>query len=227
MTSTRSRPNRTADRCNRRRRVKTDIEDAEEAMARDTLADPQLPLAGEQRTRNPAWDTLPTTRDWRGSPVLQRVRLLAEAEAVLVTLPVTIRDTLPSTSRVLPQLKALAEPGAHEHAELAPADRMKLDRLRSTLDDVLTLTKRIKELDTRTEICGIGGATAMELLAEVGDPLRFTTEAQFARWCGTAPVAVSSGEGRGPARRHHLDLGGQPGRELGAAHRARHPDPLP
>jgi len=114
---------------------------------------------------------------------------------VLVTLAVTIRVTLPSTSRVLPQLKVLAEPGAHEHAELAPADQMKLDRLQSTLDDVLTLTKRINELDTRTEICGIGGATAMELLAEVGDPLRFSTEAQFARWCGTAPVAVSSGEG--------------------------------
>jgi len=101
--------------------------------------------------------------------VLQRVRLLTEAEAVLVTLPVTIRDSLPSTSRVLPQLTALAEPGAHAHAELAPADRMKLDRRGSTLDDVLTLTKRIKELDTRTEICGIGGAIAMELLAEVGD----------------------------------------------------------
>jgi len=64
--------NRTADRRNRRRRAKTDIEDAE-AMARESLADPQLPPAGEQRTRNPAWDTLPTTRDWPASHVLQRV----------------------------------------------------------------------------------------------------------------------------------------------------------
>ena len=48
-------------------------------------------------------------RDWRESLVLQRVRLLTEAEAVLVALPVTIRGALPATSRVLPQLKALAE----------------------------------------------------------------------------------------------------------------------
>ena len=48
----------------------------------------------------------------------------------------------------------------------------------------------------------------MDLLVEIGDPHRFTTEAQFARWCGIAPVAVSSGEGHGPARRHRLDLGG-------------------
>ncbi|MEU6698727.1 transposase [Pseudonocardia sp. NPDC046786] len=34
------------------------------------------------------------------------------------------------------------------------------------------------------------------------DPCRFTSEAQFARWCGIAPVALSSGEGHGPARRH-------------------------
>ncbi|MGW2786303.1 transposase [Streptomyces populi] len=45
-------------------------------------------------------------------------------------------------------------------------------------------------------------------MVEVGDPRRFTTEAQFARWCGSAPIALSSGEGHGPARRHRLDVGG-------------------
>ncbi|MEU0664174.1 transposase [Streptomyces lavendulocolor] len=29
-----------------------------------------------------------------------------------------------------------------------------------------------------------------------------------ARWCGSAPIALSSGEGHGPARRHRLDVGG-------------------
>ena len=48
----------------------------------------------------------------------------------------------------------------------------------------------------------------MQLLVEVGDPRRFRTEAQFARWCGSAPVALSSGEGHGPARHHRLDPGG-------------------
>jgi hypothetical protein len=48
----------------------------------------------------------------------------------------------------------------------------------------------------------------MDLLTEIGDPCRFTSEGQFARWCAAAPIAVSSGEGDGPPRRHRLDLGG-------------------
>jgi hypothetical protein len=92
------------------------------------LADPHLPPAGKHATPSPAWQALTVLRDWRASLVLQRVRLLTEAEAVLVTLPVAIRDALPATSRVLPQLTALAD-GHARPAALAPADRLKLDRL--------------------------------------------------------------------------------------------------
>lgn len=63
MTSARSRPTAPPIDANRRRRAKTAIEDAE-VIARETFADPQLPPAGGQRTRNPAWNTLQTTRDW-------------------------------------------------------------------------------------------------------------------------------------------------------------------
>src|SRR6478752_6174464 len=189
--------NRTAERRKRRRRAKTDIEDAE-AIARETLADPHLPPAGKHTTPRPAWQTLTVLRDWRASLVLQRVRLLTEAEAVLVAL---------ADGQVAP-------------GELARADRLKLERLATSLLDITTLTKRIKELDqqipalltelgsTLTDLHGVGVVTAMDLLVEIGDPHRFTSEAQFARWCGIAPVAVSSGEGHGPARRHRLDLGG-------------------
>ena len=211
-------PNRTAERRRRRRRAKTDVEDAE-AIARETLADPQLPPAGKHRAPNLAWQTLTAIRDWRGSLVLQRVRLLTEAEAVLISLPIAVRGGLPSTSRVLPQLRALNS-GTIPTADLSIADQIKLQRLDASLTDIQAITVRIKALDkhipgvltqlgcTLTAIPGIGVVTAMELLAEVGDPLRFTTEAQFARWCGAAPVALSSGEGHGPARRHRLDLGG-------------------
>lgn len=209
--------NRTAERRRRRRRAKTDAEDAE-AIARETLADPQLPPAGKHRDPTPAWQTLAAIRDWRRSLVLHRVRLLTEAEAVLVSLPVTVRATLPSTSRVLPQLHALA--ANTDNLALTAADHIKIDRLLATLTDITTITQRIKTLDrqipavlndlgcTLTEICGVGVVTAMELHTEIGDPLRFQTEAQFARWCGSAPVALSSGEGHGPARHHRLDLGG-------------------
>jgi hypothetical protein len=70
------------------------------------------------------------------------VRLLTEAEAVLVTLPVAIRDALPATSRVLPQLVTLAD-GHAAPCELAPADRLKLDRLATSLLDISTMTQRI------------------------------------------------------------------------------------
>lgn len=210
--------NRTAERRKRRRRAKTDAEDAE-AIAREALSDPELPPAGKHTAPSPTWQTLTVIRDWRESLVLQRVRLLTESEAVLVTLPVAIRATLPSTSRVLPQLQSLVD-GVANPDLLSPAERLKLDRLAASLNDIITLTARIKELDrqipallsdlgcTLTEVRGVGVVTAMDLLVEIGDPCRFTTEAQFARWCGIAPVALSSGEGHGPARRHRLDLGG-------------------
>lgn len=211
--------NRTAERRKRRRRAKTDAEDAE-AIARETLADSGLPPAGKHRELNPAWQMLAAIRDWRTSLVLQRVRLLTEAEAVLVTLPVDLRQALPATSRVLPRLRALGGGAGPARSTLGAADQIKLDRLAASLADITTLTERIKELDqqiptvladlgcTLTEICGVGVVTAMDLLAEVGDPTRFATEAQFARWCGIAPVALSSGEGEGRPHRHRLDLGG-------------------
>ena len=211
--------NRTAERHGRRRRAKTDAEDAE-AITRETLADPGLPPAAKNTAVDLVRQELTAIRDWRKSLVLQRVRLLNEAEAVLVGLPIDIRSVLPKTSRVLPQLRALVEHSGVEATALAAADQIKLERLRASLDDITTLTSRIKHVDakiptiltaigsTLTVIHGIGAVTAMDLLAEIGDPRRFSTEAQFARWCGAAPVAISSGEGHGPARRHRLDLGG-------------------
>ena len=212
-------PNRTAERRRRRRRAKTDIEDSE-AIARETLADPQLPPAGKHYSPNPQWLALVAIRDWRESLVLRRVRLLNEAEAVLVSLPVAMRSTLPATSRVLPQLKALNDGTIDIEDDLDIADLIKLDRLAATFEDVASLTGRIKDLDrkvpallaelgcTLNTICGIGVVTAMDLICEIGDPRRFRSEAQFARWCGAAPIATSSGEGDGPVLRHRLDLGG-------------------
>ena len=129
---------------------------------------------------------------------------------MLVSLPVTVRVMLPACSRVLPQLHALA--AYTGDLTLTAADQIKID--------ITMITQRIKTLDHQipavlndlgcslTDICGVGVVTAMELHAEIGDPWRFQTEARFARWCGSAPVALSSGEGHGPARHHRLDLGG-------------------
>lgn len=210
--------NRTAERRRRRRRQKTDGEDAE-AIARETLAHPDLPPACKQQRRDPDWDELVAVRNRRKSLLTQRVRLLNEAEAVLVALPLSLRALLPATSHVRPRLRTLCE-GTAEALKLSAADRVNLAWLTDTAADIERLDARVAQLDktlpallerlgsTLTEECGIGAVGAAELLVEVGDPLRFTTEARFARWCGAAPVAVSSGEGTGRPQHHRLDLAG-------------------
>jgi transposase len=210
---------RTNDRRRRRHRAKTDITDAQ-AIAAETLADPGLPPAAKHATDPPAaWEALHTIRTWRESVVLQRVRHLTEAEPVLTSLPLAIRDQLPNTSRVMAALTALPNIKI-DRAALRPADQLKLRRLDATRDAVAAINVQLKEIDhqipnlltelgcTLTELVGIGVVTAMTLLAEVGDPARFHTEAQFARWCGAAPVAASSGEGHGTPNRHRLDMAG-------------------
>ncbi len=71
-------------------RAKTDVEDAE-AIARETLADPELP-AGKDAAPSPVSNQLDVLHDWRESLVLQRVRLLTEGGPVLVSLPLRLHE---------------------------------------------------------------------------------------------------------------------------------------
>ena len=121
--------------------------------------------------------------------------MLTEAEPVLCALPVEIRDQLPATSRVMAALKTIRiiDTGA-----LSRADTARVRWLQSTLAAVEATTIGLKEIDaeipallseldcTLTEIVGVGVVTAMTLLTEIGDPTRFTTEAQFASDGGRA-----------------------------------------
>jgi transposase len=171
---------RTAERRRRRRRHKTDREDAE-AIAHETLADPDLPPAGKQRGPDPAWEELVAIRNRRKSLIGQRVRLLNEAEAVLTSLPLLVRAALPQTSRVRPRLRAL-EHGQVSSVQLTAADRVNLAWLTETAADIGRLDARVAELDkkippllgrlgsTLTHEHGIAAVGAMDLLVEVGDP---------------------------------------------------------
>ena len=107
---------RTAERRRRRRRAKTDAEDAQ-AIARETLAHPDLPPAGKQHAPDPDWEELVALRNQRRSLIAQRRRLLNEAESVLVGLPLVVRAVLPDTSQVRPRLRALTQ-GAADQLEL-------------------------------------------------------------------------------------------------------------
>ena len=91
-------------------------------------------------------------------------------------------------------------------AEIA---RSRIRNIRRLDREVDALTKRLVAAlnDTRTSltsIYGVGPLVAAEILAETGDPARFTTKARFAMANGTAPIEASSGR----VVRHRLNRGG-------------------
>jgi transposase len=88
-----------------------------------------------------------------------------------------------------------------------------IDQDRAARRQIRQLERRIDELldahgTSLRDEPGIGPIAAATLLVEVGDPFRFARESKFARWSGTGAVALSSGEGDGPPRRHRLDFRG-------------------
>lgn len=200
---------RTAEGRRRRRRAKTDREDAL-AIARETVAEADLPRALPAIT-DEAGQRLATLVQRRKFLVRRRQRLLAEAEVVLSKMDLELIEGLPSTKSVKTRLNVVRR-GALDHAEGVDVDR--LEWLNDLIGDLDEIAVRVKQIDKRlavlvdesgstlTEMVGIGTVTA----AEVNDPSRFATESKFARWCGIACVAVSSGEGDDEPVRHRLDL---------------------
>lgn len=127
---------------------------------------------------------------------------------MLVGLPLVVRAVLPG-HQPGPAAAARARPrGAADQLQLTGADRVSLAWLAASTAAIARLDQRIGQLDARipavlarrgctlTEEVGIAAVGAMELLVEVGDPTRFTTQARVACWCGAAPVAVSLRGGR-------------------------------
>lgn len=209
-------PTRTTDRRHRRRRPKTDQEDAL-AAARETLADPGLPPAKPTLDVSEAQAELSVVCGRRRSLIRRRQRLLNEAEGLLNKLPLELTAGLPK--QVAARLRRVARLD-RSGLIVWPALAEMLNWLTELAADLDRWEARISELEERlapllaatgsslTEEFGIGLVSAAELVTAVGDPARFKTEGCFARWCGVAPVAVSSGEGDGDPVRHRLDLMG-------------------
>jgi len=211
---------RTAERARRRRQGKTDALDAER-IARETLADPEMPVAFKRAPGDAGPDeTTELMSLWhnaRRSLLKSRQHLLNEAEALLLALPEAVRADLPTTKAVRPRLEELARRDRGAAWDALTTVRLQL------LDDhtaaVAELDAKEKEVtaklhalvaeagSTLDELCGPSTRSAAELLVEVGDPRRFT-EGGFARFNGTAPLPASSGEGPGEPVRHRLNRGG-------------------
>jgi transposase len=211
-------PNRTARSDRARQRGKSDTLDAGR-IARETLAHPLLPRAFKRAAGAGPDEKTELLMLWhrtRRSILTSRQHLLNEAESLLAELPLELREQLPDGKAVRPRLAALGR--RRQRTWDAPtALRLRL------LDDYGT---RIRQLDadekaacrelaalvrasasTLDQPCGLSTRSVAELLAEIGDPRRFTT-AGFARFNGSAPIPASTAEGPGEPVRHRYNPGG-------------------
>jgi transposase len=200
------RPNRQA----RRLQGKSDPLDAYQA-AESVLAGH---ATATPKSRDGAVESLRVLRAERATAMRARIAVMAQAKAILVTAPETLRaryramtspalmaalektrpsgapsEPLTSTATVL---KRLAVRYRHLHHELALID--------AELDAILALhAPMLRDLQ------GVGTDVASQLLVTVGDnPERVTTEAKFAALVGVAPVPASSGK----TTRHRLSRAG-------------------
>ncbi|WP_241709038.1 IS110 family transposase [Arthrobacter bambusae] len=201
-----TRPNRQA----RRLQGKSDPLDAYQA-AESVLAGH---ATATPKSRDGAVESLRVLRAERATAMRARIAVMAQAKAILVTAPETIRaryrgmrspalmaalvkarpvgapsDPLTSTATVL---KRLAVSYRHLHQELALID--------AELDAILTLHAPMLR-----DLPGVGTDVASQLLVTVGDnPERVTTEAKFAALVGVAPIPASSRK----TTRHRLSRAG-------------------
>ncbi len=179
------------------------------------LAEEGLPPAISASPTSPAHAEIAVVCERRRSLIRRRQRVLNEAEGALSKLPLDLRSHLPARGSVLARLRALA---AVDLASTPPSVVELVRWLLEMLADLAEWEARIAGLEERlpdllqecgstlTEEVGIGLISASELITEVGDPTRFRSEGAFARWCGVAPIATSSGEGDEEPSRHRLDL---------------------
>jgi transposase len=213
-------PNRTPRSDRARQRGKSDALDAGR-IARETLAHPLLPRAFKRAAGAAGPDEqtelLMLWHRTRRSILAGRQHLLNEAESLLAGLPLEPRELLPDGKAVRPRLAALARHGRPRARDAPTALRLR------PLEDYRT---RIGRLDadekaarrepaalvqasagTLDRLCGPSTRSVAELLAEVGDPRRFTTPG-FARFNGSAPLPASTAEGPGEPVRHRYNPGG-------------------
>jgi hypothetical protein len=136
-------PNRTNDRRRRRQQGKTDNSDSLR-IPREVQAEPGLPVAFKRAGGDVGPDeTTELIGLWhkaRKSLLKSRQHLLNESEALLVALPVELREELPDTSQVRPRLVAVTQRDRSRRFDAATELRLRL------LEDNWT---QINDLDAR------------------------------------------------------------------------------
>ncbi len=208
---------RTAAQRRSRRLEKTDAVDAI-CIARALLAEPNLGPVQTLEVYDPLVAEIEAVLEHRRALVQVRTILLHIVHDQLSKLPTEIRDQLPTTGKIESRLRALEQ--VDTNLASTRSDQYRLSWLTPLIDQDRNARREIRALErhigtlldqhgtTLRDEPGVGPISAATLVCEVGDPTRFSTEAKFARWCGTGAVAVSSGEGTGRPVRHRLDFRG-------------------
>ena len=201
-----NRPNRQ----HRRRFGKHDTADAE-AAARAVQANT---ATGEPKDADGAAEMVRVLRVARRSAVKARTQAANQLRALLITAPEELRAELRGLSTA-----GLIATAARFRIGASADDLRRATKLamRSLARRHLRLSEEIAELDGRlarlvaqaapalASMRGVGTDTAAALLVAAGDnPERLKSEASFARLCGVAPLAASSGK----TSRHRLNRGG-------------------
>lgn len=200
-----------------RRLEKTDAVDAV-AAARALLAEPSLGPVQTLEVYDPLVAKIEAVLEHRRMLVDLRVLALHHAQDQLAKLPTEIRDQLTTTGKIESRLRRLEQVDTSTATTVAGEYRLSwliplIDQDRDARREIRRLERDLDALldehgTTLREESGIGPIAAATLLAEVGDPHRFASEAKFARWSGTGAVAISSGEGTGSPVKHRLDFRG-------------------
>lgn len=140
----------------------------------------------------------------RRSAVKARAAALTQISAEAITTPADLRDRLGNTSRQIASASLRLRPDParlHEPAQAAKlglrriAERIRaLDAEIADLDDALG--KLVRQAAPRLlERPGVGTAIAAQLLTTTGQNVdRVSSDAQFARLTGIAPIPASSGQ---------------------------------
>ena len=175
------------------------------SVARVTGSDPDLGPA--KVVLDAAFAELEVVRSRRVSVIDHLKRTLADADRQLAELPPALTAEVGSKGDTRTRLRRLLATGPVSDDRAVAA---RLGWLGELSDEIRQLDSKARALanqmgalleehgSTLTDIYGLGPVSATEIVLRVGDPTRFETEAAFARWNGTAPVAVSSGEGDDP-----------------------------
>jgi transposase len=208
--------NRTPRSDRARQRGKSDTLDSER-IARETLAHPLLPRAfkraGQDSGPDERHELLSLLHNQRRSILTSRQHLLNEAEHLLSSLPLELREQLPDARRSAPGWPPSLLATAAGAMTSRPRSGSSCSTTTAKLDaQDKQVTAELAALvnasgSTLGELCGLSTVLVAELLVEVGDPRRFTIGG-FARFNASAPLAASTAEGPGEPVRHRYNPGG-------------------